>query len=305
MVSVAVACLPAAVSLLLLAVLFMQISGVSLALTWPCRLCLLRVLLCVSLCYKLSPFQAQWERWHCPLILRPACLFTVHVRGRSSPLFCGIFLPPPLSQAFLLLITGWCCYSCQLPSLFTVHVRSGSSLLSCGVFLPLPLSQAFPLLVAGHAPHSRQSLSGLPGLFIYSLGRIPFPQSLVLSAPHPLSHVSLLFLLLITQFLFFFPRWRSVCPGGYADWPRLVCGSTVVPRSSPGPHLPMPSGRRQLVAWGPSWFLRLTWSGDSLCRLEVWRGQNYVSSQWLCLQSVSPASLQDFTIGGSLSASSL
>jgi hypothetical protein len=37
--------LPAAVSLLLLEALFMQISGVSLALTWPRRLCLLRVLL--------------------------------------------------------------------------------------------------------------------------------------------------------------------------------------------------------------------------------------------------------------------
>jgi hypothetical protein len=29
----------------------------------------------------------------------------------------------------------------------------------------------------------------------------------------------------------------------------------------------------------------------------VWRGQSYASSQWLCLQSVSPASLQEFTIG--------
>jgi hypothetical protein len=37
----------------------------------------------------------------------------------------------------------------------------------------------------------------------------------------------------------------------------------------------------------------------------VWRGQSYAFSQWLCLQSVSPASLQDFTIGGSLSSSSL
>jgi hypothetical protein len=37
----------------------------------------------------------------------------------------------------------------------------------------------------------------------------------------------------------------------------------------------------------------------------VWRGQSYASSQWLCLQSVSPASLQDFTTGVSLSASSL
>jgi hypothetical protein len=38
----------------------MQMSGVSLALTWPCRLCLLRVLLYASHCYKLSPFQAHW-----------------------------------------------------------------------------------------------------------------------------------------------------------------------------------------------------------------------------------------------------
>jgi hypothetical protein len=43
--SEAVAHMPAAVSLLLLEALFIQISGVSLTLTWPLRLCLLRVLL--------------------------------------------------------------------------------------------------------------------------------------------------------------------------------------------------------------------------------------------------------------------
>jgi hypothetical protein len=100
------ACLPAAVSLLLLAELFMQISGVSLALTWPRRLCLLRVLLCVSLCYKLSPFQAHWGSWHCTCFLRPACLFTVHVGSGPSPLSCGVFLPPLLLQAFPLLVAG-------------------------------------------------------------------------------------------------------------------------------------------------------------------------------------------------------
>jgi hypothetical protein len=36
----------------------------------------------------------------------------------------------------------------------------------------------------------------------------------------------------------------------------------------------------------------------------VWRGQSFASSRWFCLQGVSPASLQDFTIGGMLSASS-
>jgi hypothetical protein len=54
MVSATVAHLPTAVSLLLLEALFMQISGVSLTLTWPCRLCLFRLLLCACLCYKLS-----------------------------------------------------------------------------------------------------------------------------------------------------------------------------------------------------------------------------------------------------------
>jgi hypothetical protein len=43
--SEAVACLPAAISLLLLEALFMQISGVSLTLTWPHRVCLFTVLL--------------------------------------------------------------------------------------------------------------------------------------------------------------------------------------------------------------------------------------------------------------------
>jgi hypothetical protein len=33
-------------------------------------------------------------------------------------------------------------------------------------------------------------------------------------------------------------------------WPRLVCGATVVPRSSPGPRLPKTCGRRPLAAPG-------------------------------------------------------
>jgi hypothetical protein len=98
-----------------------------------------------------------------------ACVFIYSSCGRwVFPPSCAVFFPPPLSQAFLHLITGQCCSSCQPPCLFRVHVGSGSSLLSCGVFLPLPLSQAFLVLVAGSAPCSRQRLSGPPGLFIYS-----------------------------------------------------------------------------------------------------------------------------------------
>jgi hypothetical protein len=224
MVSAAVACLPAAVSLLLLEVLFMQISRVSLAFTWPCRLCLFRVLLCVSLCYKLSPFQAYWERWHYTRILRPASLLTVHTGSGSSPLSCAVFLPPPLLQVSLLLITGQCCCSCQSPCLFTAHVGSGSSLLSCGVFLPLPLSQAFPLLVAGHAPPLPPEPQPRLACLFTVPGRIPFPQSSALSVPHPLSHVSLLFLLLITQFLFFPQVEVSLSRGLCCSGPGLSVG---------------------------------------------------------------------------------
>jgi hypothetical protein len=48
--------LPAAVSLLLLEALFMQISRVSLTLTWPRRLCLLKVLLGAMPLLQAFPF---------------------------------------------------------------------------------------------------------------------------------------------------------------------------------------------------------------------------------------------------------
>jgi hypothetical protein len=57
-------------------------------------------------CYKLSPFQAHWGRWHCTRFLRPVCLFTVPMGSGSYPLLCGVFLPPPVLQAFPLLVTG-------------------------------------------------------------------------------------------------------------------------------------------------------------------------------------------------------
>jgi hypothetical protein len=54
----------------------------------------------------------------------------------------------------------------------------------------------------------------------------PLTPSSALRVPCPLCYVSLLFLLLITQFLFF-PRVGLVCPGAMLIWPRVVCGSTV------------------------------------------------------------------------------
>jgi hypothetical protein len=146
---------------------------VSLALTWPRRLCLLRVLLCVSLCYKLSPFQAHSGRWHCMCFLRPVCLFTAHVGSGSFPLSCGVF---PL------------CYS---------HMLSHS-------------------LFLGALPRSCRSLSGPPGLFIYSSGKNSFPPVFGPQCTPPLFPMCLYCSYCLLLSFSFFPGWRSVCPGGYA-----------------------------------------------------------------------------------------
>jgi hypothetical protein len=47
-------------------------------------------------------------------LLSQACVFIIHVGSGSSPLSCGVFLPPPLLQAFPFLVAG--CVSPLLPS---------------------------------------------------------------------------------------------------------------------------------------------------------------------------------------------
>jgi hypothetical protein len=113
MVSAAVACLPAAVSLLLLEAFFMQISGVSLALTWPRRLCLFRVLLCRSLCCRISPFQALGKVTRHPC---QACVFIYSSRGKwvFPPLLWSF---PPKGPHFKRV----CYLTLLLPSLFIPH----------------------------------------------------------------------------------------------------------------------------------------------------------------------------------------
>jgi hypothetical protein len=62
---------------------------------------------------------------------------------------------------------------------------------------------------------------------IYSSGRDSPPPSLALRALHPLCYLSFLFLLLITQFLFFPPGGGWSVQGAMLIWPRVVCGSTA------------------------------------------------------------------------------
>jgi hypothetical protein len=121
-------------------------------------------------------------------------------------------------------------------------------------------------------------------LFTVPWGIAPLPLFVTQGTPSSLLHVFLLLLLLFIQFFFsFFPRWRSVCPGGYGDLAQGCLLEYHVPLSSPFLCLPKPSGCWHLVAQEPSWFLHLMWSEDAMCRLEVWRGQSFASSWWLFL----------------------
>jgi hypothetical protein len=113
----------------------------------------------------------------------------------------------PLLQAFPFPSTLW---------EVTLHPLSQACVFfysSRGKWVFLPLLWSFP-------PSTTLTSFPVPGCWVCTLaptgaspaclaclftvpGRITFPQSLALSAPHPLSRVSLLFLLLITQFLVF------------------------------------------------------------------------------------------------------
>jgi hypothetical protein len=131
---------------------------VSLTLTCPCRLCLLRVLLCWSLCYNFPLLSTLGEvTLH---LLSQACMFVYRSRGRwVFPLLLWSFPPSATLTSFP--APGW-----------WVHAPT-----------PTFFSQARLVYL--------QFREGFPS-----------PPS-ALRAPHPLCYVSLLFLLLIIQFLFF------------------------------------------------------------------------------------------------------
>jgi hypothetical protein len=121
--------------------------------------------------------------------------------------------------------------------------------------------------------------------FVYLQFRegLPLPPSLALRAPCPPCYMSFL-LLFIIQFFSFFPGWESVCPGGYADLAQGCLWEYHVLVSLPcGLCLPKLSGSWHLAAWGPSWFLHLTWSGHVMHGLGVWRSQSFASSWWFFL----------------------
>jgi hypothetical protein len=46
-----------------------------------------------SRCYKPSPFQSHWGKWHHSCLLQPACLFTVRLRECPSPTLQSLGCP--------------------------------------------------------------------------------------------------------------------------------------------------------------------------------------------------------------------
>jgi hypothetical protein len=122
---------------------------------------------------------------------------------------------------------------------------------SCGKWVfPPPLSQASPLLVAGRVPRSRQRLSGLPGLFIYSPRKDSLPPIFSSQGSPPSFQHVLTVLIAYYSVSLLFPGGGQSVQGAMLLWPRLVCGATAVLQSSPGPCLPKPYGRRPLAALG-------------------------------------------------------
>jgi hypothetical protein len=202
MVSAAVACLPTAVSLLLLEALFMQISVVSLALTWPCRHCFLRVLLYVSCCYKLSLSKHTGEGDT-----------TLTFSGLRGCLYSrGKWVFPPLLWSFPLTATftsssapDYWAVLLLLPVAMFVYSSRGRRVLSpllCS-FPPSTTLTSFP--VPGGWAHERLPLEPLWHTWLVYLQfweGFPSPILSALCATY-IFPASLFFLLIITQFHFF------------------------------------------------------------------------------------------------------
>jgi hypothetical protein len=242
-------------------------------------------------------------------LLSQACVFIYSSPGKWIFLLLLWSFPPTATFISFPTLACWACAAAvpafsSLACLCTAHVGSGSSPPFLWSFPPSAPFTSFPVPDCW-ACAAIPAFSS-PACLFTVLWVIPSPT--LWFSVHPTLFATCLYCsyCLLLSF-FFFPGWELVCPGGYADLAQGCLWEYCVPLSSPcGPHLPKPSGCAWLVvAWGPSWFLLLMWSGDAMRRLEVWRSQSFASSRWFCLQGVSPVSLQDFTLGGMLSASSL
>jgi hypothetical protein len=137
------------------------------------------------------------------------------------PPSCGVFLPLPLLQAFLLLITGRVPLLLPSPAGLFIYSSRGkwSSPPSCGVFLPPLLYKLFCSWLLGVCHCSCLLQPACEGF--------PLPPPLALRVSCCLCHMSFLLLLLSIQFLFFSLGGGWSVQGAMLIWPRIVCGSTM------------------------------------------------------------------------------
>jgi hypothetical protein len=157
----------------------------------------------------------------------------------------------------------------------------------------------------GARPQSHWSLSSQSRL-VYLQSRQGVPSPSLQRSVRPTLFATCLYCsycLLLSFSLF--PRWRSVCPGGYVDLAQGCLWEYHILLSSTCPHLPKPSGRGGLAAPGAllvsPFNVKWRFSAPAGCV----EGSKYclflVFLPARCVSSV----LQDFPIGGMLSASSL
>jgi hypothetical protein len=149
--------------------------------------------------------------------LAPQALFT-QSSPVQEPLLQAFPFPSTLGEVTLHLLWQACVFIYSSRGKWVFHPLLWS-------FPPSATLRSFPLLVAGRDLCSHPLWPGLACLFTV-LGGIPLPPSSVLSAPHPLCYLCLLFLLLITLSPFSLGGGWSV-QGAMLIWPRVVCGSTV------------------------------------------------------------------------------
>jgi hypothetical protein len=192
-------------------------------------------------------------------LLSQASMFIYSSRGKWVFSLLLWSFPPTTTFTSFPTPDCWACAAAPAFSgpacLSTAHVGSGTSPLSCGAFLPPPLLQAFQILVAGHVAQLLPSPAWL--VYLQFCEGFPFPP--LWCSGCPTLFAMCLYCCYYVLFSFsFFPRWRSVCSGSYADLAQGCLWEYLILLSSPCLHLPKLSGCRQLVAWGPSWFLCLT-----------------------------------------------
>jgi hypothetical protein len=212
------------------------------------------------------------------LLLWPACLFTVHLGNVPSPSPVGLsshihFYNLSHSKIAVQVLP-------LLPSPASLFIYSSPG--KCPFLPPVEFSSHCHFYKLSHAKVAGQVLPLLPSLaslFIYSSVRdCPYPP--LRCSRHPALFATCLFWLLFIQFvlsLFSLSGGQSV-QGAMLIWPKVVCGSTACCLA----HLVVCVSRAGkkwcLVAWEPSWFLCLLWSGDAMRGLGVWRSQSFASS---------------------------